>query len=199
MGTHFAYPEMMHLPSQSDKNKSKRYIYIMLLNYPDRFSRVFRFFSRCKFSHASIGVSDTDWTFFSYVLKGFRKELPKKHPTFKKQEVLCRLYRVEVSDEVYNKTKAALEDHASRAHDYKFSYLGFVLCVLRIVYPLKGQYICSQFVSEILEQTNAVPLKKHSSLYLPDDFTKMSELDLCYSGYLSQLYQPANLNKLTLA
>jgi hypothetical protein len=199
MQSYYGYPEMLDFSDLPIVDNRKRYVYIMLLNYPDRFSRMFRFISRCRFSHASIGVSDTDLTFFSYVLKGFRKELPKNHPTYKKQEVLCRLYRVEVSEEVYLKTKNALEEHARQAGNHKFSYLGFALCVLNIAYSLKGQYICSQFVSEILEKADAVPLKKHRSLYLPDDFMKMSELDLCFSGYLSQLCQPTMLSGLALA
>jgi inositol transport system substrate-binding protein len=65
-----------------------------------------------------------------------------------------------------------------------------MLCFLRIAYPLKDKYFCSQFVSEILEKVKAVPLKKHYSLYLPDDFMRMSELDLCFTGNLSQLMNP---------
>jgi len=205
MQAHCFVPDMIQFQGlngfteQLNEKPKKRYIYIMLLNYPDRFSKMFRFISRSKFSHASIGVSDSDWTFFSYVLKGFRREYPKKHPTYKKQEVLCKLYRVEVSEQKYQKTKKALEDHAAGAHDNKFSYLGFCLAVLHIAYPLKKQYICSQFVTEILEEVDAVPLKKHRSLYLPDDFIKMDELDLCYSGNLSQLYRPNSSGEPTFA
>ena len=165
----------------------KRYINILLLRYPDRFSKTFRFFSRCKYSHASIGISDSDFTFFSYVLKGFRTEFPRKHPTYKTQEIPCELYRIEVSEEKYNFAKAALEDHVRHSPNCRFSYLSFVFCFMRIKMPLKDRYICSQFVSEILDKVNAVPLAKHSSLYLPDDFMKMKELEHCYSGYLSQL------------
>jgi hypothetical protein len=42
-------------------------------------------------------------------------------------------------------------------------------------------------VCEILEQIRAVPLAKHSALYLPDDFMKMDGLDLCFSGHLSHI------------
>ena len=186
----YAYPNIFATNGQQIIADRKKYIYILLLSYPDNFSRVFRFFSRCKYSHASIGVSDSDWTFFSYVLKGFRTEYPKKHTTFKKREVRCRLYRLEVTDETYDVTKAALEDHVQQSHKCKFSYLALMLCYLRIAYPLKHKYICSQFVSEILHKVQAVPLKKHYSLYLPDDFMRMSELDLCFAGNLSQLMNP---------
>ena len=107
--------------------------------------------------------------------------------TFKNQEVPCQLYRVEVSDEVYNVAQTTLEDHAEQADKFKYSTLGLFLCIMRIVYKRKHQYFCSQFVSETLEQLKAVPLEKHSALYLPDDFTTMKGLDLWFSGYLSEL------------
>ena len=68
---------------------SKRYIYVLLLRYPDTFSKIFRIFSRGHYNHASIGISNSDGVFYSYVTKGFRKEIPKKHPTLKKRKFLA--------------------------------------------------------------------------------------------------------------
>jgi len=165
----------------------KRYIYILLVRYPDMSSRLFRFITRGCYSHASIGISNTDGIFYSYVTTGFRKELPRQHPTFKQREIPCRLYRMEISDEIHDVAKAVLDDHAKQSHKFKYNTLGVILCLFRIVYMRKHRYFCSQFVSEILGQIRAVPLAKHSSLYLPDDFMNMKELDFCFSGYLSQL------------
>ncbi|MCL2137209.1 MAG: hypothetical protein FWH40_06795 [Coriobacteriia bacterium] len=83
-----------------------------------------------------------------------------------------------------------MDDHIKRSHNCRFSYLGLVLCYLGIRIRLKDRYFCSQFVSEIIEKAEAVPLAKHSSLYLPDDFMAMNGLDHCYSGNLSQLVNP---------
>lgn len=165
----------------------KRYIYVLLVRYPDIFSRIFRFISRANYSHASIGVSGSMGTFYSYVTTGFRKELPREHPRFRKREIPCSLYRVEISNETYNETKAALSEHERQAHKFKYSTLGVILCYLRIAYKRRNRYFCSQFVSEILQQTDAVPLKKRSYLYLPDDFMATEELSLCFSGKLSEL------------
>ena len=181
-----ACPEIKNIEAQQEAI-SKKYIYVLLLRYPDTFSKIFRFISRCRFNHASIGVSESDGIFYSYVTKGFRKELPIEHPTFKQKEVPCKLYRVEVSDEIHGVTKATLKDHAKQAHNYKYNNLGLALCLLHVVYPFRNKFFCSQFVSEILADMKAVPLEKHCSLYLPDDFENMKGLDLCFSGYLSQL------------
>ena len=169
------------------ESQNRQYIYILLLRYPDVFSVLFRLFTRCKYNHVSIGVSGSNGIFYSYVTKGFRKEFPRRHPTFKQHEVPCKLYQVEVSNESYNSAKAVLEDHEKQANRFKYNFLGVILCLLRIVRPIKNRYFCSQFVSDILQKTEAIPLAKHCSLYLPDDFTKTEGLDLCFSGCLSQL------------
>ena len=175
----------------SYESASKRYIYILLTCYPDTFSKLLRFFSRGQYNHASIGVSDSDGVFYSYVTTGFRKEMPKEHPQFKKHEVPCRLYRLPVSDEVYEMARTLLEGHAERADRFKYNTLGLIFCVLRMVYKRENRFFCSQFVSEVLQELGAIPLKKHSALYLPDDFTKMQGLDLSFAGYLSELVKPS--------
>ena len=119
---------------------SKQYIYVLLLRYPDLFSKTFRIFTRCKYSHASIEVSGFNGCFYSYVTKGFRKEQPLKHPTFKKREVPYKLYRVKTSVKVYQVTLSALEDHAKNAHKFKYNSFGVILCLLHIVWPMRNQY-----------------------------------------------------------
>ena len=173
---------------------NERYIYIILLRYPDLFSKIFRIFTRCEYNHVSIGVSESNGSFYSFVTKGFRKELPLQHPTFKQHEVPCKLYRLKITDEVHHVMRLTLEEHEKKAHKLKYNYFGLLLCLLRIVWPMKNQYFCSQFVSEVLGEVGTVPLEKHSNLYLPDDFTKMRELELCYSGFLSQLVRPKILS-----
>ena len=176
---------------RSQEKSGKRYIYIILVRYPDAFSKAFRFLSRGRYNHVSIGLSGSDGTFYSYVATGFRKEFPQKHPTFKGEEIPCKLYGLEISDETHRVAKAVLEDHADQAHRFKYSKIGLLLCLLRIVYKRKNEYFCSQFVSEVLGQLQAVPLAKHSALYLPDDFMKMKELRLRFTGYLSELVNAA--------
>ena len=184
------YKDMIQDSVIKSEIECNKYIYVILLRYPDLFSTMFRIFTRCEYNHASIGISESNGSFYSFVTKGFRKEMPLQHPTFKQKEVPCKLYRLKITDEVYHVARLTLEDHVKKAHKLKYSYLGVILCLLRIVWPVKNQYFCSQFVSEILSETGTISLEKHSALYLPDDFTKMGDLELCYSGHLSKLNRP---------
>jgi len=191
-----AYQNSDYISNINTMDNCNRYIYILLLRYPDIFSKIFRFVTRERFSHVSIGISDSDEVFYSYVSKGFRKEFPKNHPTFKGEEIPCRLYCLEIPNNVYNIAKAVLENHAIQSYKCKYNFFGVLLCLLQIVYKRKNKYFCSQFVSEVLEQLKAVPLAKHSTLYLPDDFTKMKSLDLQFAGYLSDLFTTSAISTL---
>ena len=165
----------------------KWYVYILLMRYPDNFSRAVRFFTRMRYSHASVGLGGANGTFYSYVIKGFRRELPEKHPTFRQAEVPCRLYKLAVSEKIYEAVKTALAEHEKQATRYRYTVFGMILSLLRITYKRKNRYFCSQFVSEMLEKAQAVPLHKPSARYLPDDFMKMAELELCFTGNMSEM------------
>lgn len=169
-----------------------RYINILLTRYPGVTSKIFRMFTGDYFTHASIGVSDTDGIFYSFVTKGFRIEVPKKHPTFRKKDVLCGLYRIKVSEDVYKKAKNMLETYARQFDKYKYTRIGLVFGLFQITYKLRNRYFCSQFVLEVLEHAEVIRLSKDSSLYLPDDFMKINELDLYYRGTLRELIHLAS-------
>lgn len=186
------YQESEKIAKRKQKHSSKKHIYILLMRYPDVFSKFFGIISGGYYSHASIGTSGSEGVFYSYVKKGFRKELPTEHPTFKDKEVPCKLYCLDVSDEIYNVVQTILENHVNQAEQVKYSIWGVFLCLLRIGHKKENKYFCSQFVSEVLEQSKVLSLEKHSSLYLPDDFVKMKGLDLWFSGYLSEF---ANFSK----
>lgn len=173
-----------------EKNK---YILVMLTKYPDTFSTIFRKVARWKYTHVSIGLEDTEQRYFSIVRKGFRVDDFRKHPTAKKQEVPCELYRIPVSDNVFEKVEEALEYHSGNSKYYKYSYFGLFLCMMRISMKKKNRYFCSQFVAEILEYAKVLNLGKHSSLFLPDDFQRISELHLVFKGTLKNLMNAGSL------
>ena len=53
---------------------------------------------------------------------------------------------------------------------------------MNIAYDRKSHYFCSEFVSEVLEMSNALELQKHPSLMRPADYTKIEELNCLFDG-----------------
>jgi len=168
-----------------EKTKS---VFILLTAQLDTMSKLFRLFTRAKYTHASIGIDDHFNHFFSFVTKdGFYLERPTKSRKVKKMARQCALYRLDVTEEIYGTIKETIEKFQLHVKQYRYSYLGVLLCLLRIPHRKKNCYFCSQFVSEVLTLSGAAQLKKESALYLPDDFRKEPMLRILFQGSLGEL------------
>lgn len=163
---------------------NEKCIYVLLTKFTDTASKAIRGLTRSTYTHASIGIDENCEEFYSFVTNGFRKEQFNRFSKTRRQETACCLYKIHVSEEIYDEICIILKKHESKANYYKYSKLGVALCLLHIGHKIRHRYFCSQFVAEILQMSDVIQAKKSSSLYLPDDFMKMKELDLCYCGNL---------------
>ena len=175
----------------SVKTKS---VFILLTEQYDPMSRFVRFITWGKYTHASIGLDDHFNHFFSFVTKnGFYLERPIKSKKAKKMARKCALYRLDVTEEIYEKIKNMIEGFQIRIEQYHYNYFGVLLCllkipcILRIPHYRKNCYFCSQFVSELLTLSGAAKLRKKPSLYLPDDFIREPMLRILFQGSLGEL------------
>lgn len=89
-----------------------------------------------------------------------------------------------MSEKVYEKVRNLLFRYTKHQRDYRYSRLGIALSLLHIPYKRKNAYFCSHFVADVLEQGNAVDLKKDSAGYLPGDLRKLPGLKLHFQGNL---------------
>ena len=99
----------------------------------------------------------------------------------------CAVYKVTVSDDVYDKVKSKVERTFKNRKNYGFNVVGLILCRMGIVYKRKRKFFCSQFVSSVLMEEGVIHRKKDPCLVRPNDFTKFSELDCVYEGRLNEL------------
>ena len=164
-----------------------KYVYVLLTKFSDRASKAIRGLTRSSYTHASLGIDEKYEEFYSIVTKGFRREQFHRFSKERRLETSCRLYKIHVSDEVYEEICIILKRHEARSKHYKYSKLGVALCLLHIGHKINHRYFCSQFVAEILQSSQVISSKKSSSLFLPDDFMDIKELDLCYCGNLDGL------------
>jgi len=168
--------------------KTSKTVFVLLTAHSSLSSRLFRLFTLEKYNHASIGIADDASHFFSFVTKsGFYLERPLKSKKPKKRARKCALYQLDVTEETYEAVRNRLVEFDLHAKQYRYSYLGLMLCMLRIPYYRENNYFCSQFVSELLTVTGAVQLQKQPSLYLPDDFRMEPQLKLFFQGTLGEL------------
>lgn len=113
-----------------------------------------------------------------YLDRGFFKRYPR---------IPCALYELQVTDQAYESAKIAVENMMLDADRYKFNIWGLLLCRLSIPSHRKRHYFCSEFVSKILIESNAVTLPKKPSLMRPSDYAKLPELACLFEGRVAGL------------
>jgi len=163
--------------------QNKRTIAILLTRHHSIFSNFIYVISGRGYTHASLSLDSDRDCFYSFTFKGFSIEHPKKRrSTNKKRKSVC--YQLTVSESSYERLKTQITGILEKQDEYQYSSFGLFLCILHIPHKFRKEYFCSQFVAEMLTQSSAIELKRHSSLYLPNQFVKELECHPHLSGTL---------------
>ena len=150
-----------------------RKISVLLTRYHSLFSDFIYFTSGRGYTHASISLGE-DTCYYSFNLKGICVEnLAERKPVSKDPKSIC--YEFEVSEFDYERMKRKIQVMLSNRQLFHYNRLGLIFCFLHIPFKRTQHYFCSQFVAELLSLTEDITLKKHPSLYLPNQFVKELE------------------------
>ena len=165
----------------------QRHIYVLLMRMPDTVSKALSLWMRFHYTHVSIGLDEDLEHFYSFGYSGFRIESIERFNNSDKGPFPCALYQIPVSEQTYDRVKQQLMSFVDRKENFKFHLFGVALALFRIRHKFEGRYFCSQFVSEVLHECEVMPQHKHSSLFMPRDFSKQKELRLVFQGMLTSL------------
>lgn len=166
---------------------ANRNLFILLTRFPDMGSKAIEAITGFYYTHASIGLEEDMNTFYSFVCKGFIIEKITRYVKPDREPYPCQLYKLEVSEKVYNSVKMLLELFVRNKCNMHYTRLGVALSLLKIPYKRKYHYFCSQFVADILKHGQAAKLKKDSTLYLPGDLKSLPEVQLNFQGNLQSM------------
>lgn len=172
-------------------------IYILLTRSGTLLSKLVYAATGASYTHASMAFdaelsclySSTRKNGYTMFPAGPSKEYLNKGVLRLRDNAPCALYELEVSDEAYVRALRRTEEFMRHSEEYSFNILGLILCALHIRWQRRRHYFCSQFVSEVLEQSGALALPKDSTLMHPSDYTRLPGLECLYTGPLSQLPQ----------
>ena len=164
-------------------------IYILLTRSGTLLSKLVYAATGASYTHASMSFdaelsclySSTRKNGYTMFPAGPSKEYLNKGVFRLRDNAPCALYALEVSDEAYSHALHRAEEFMRHSEEYSFNILGLILCALHIRWQRRRHYFCSQFVSEVLEQSGA--------LALPKDSTLMPQLKCLYKGRLADLPQ----------
>ena len=165
----------------------QRNIYVLLMRMPDKVSKALSLWMRFHYTHVSIGLEEDMEHFYSFGYSGFRIESVERYNRSDKGPFPCALYEIPVSEKMYERVKKHLLSFVERKADLRYTKLGVALALCKIRHKFEDQYFCSQFVSEVLQDCDIIPQRKHSSLFMPRDFSKQKELRLVFQGMLTSL------------
>lgn len=148
-------------------------ISILLTKYSDFTSCLLYHIAGHGYTHASLGLDETDGEFYSFNYKGFCVETLEKHRRRGVNKSMC--YQLKIQDEAYQDISQRVKAFEQQRVKYQYTRLGVIFAILHIPFCWKNHYICSQFVAELLIKSGAVPLRRNASLYLPNQLR--SELE----------------------
>lgn len=148
----------------------KKYtISILLTKYEDFTSKLVYYLTGRGYTHASIGLDESQDVYYSFNSKGFRRECPMKHKE-KIKDSIC--YKLDVTKEEHEKVVELINAFQENRFEWRYSTLGVILCVLQIPHKRAKHYFCSQFVAEVLQKAKIAELKMNASLYHPNNLEK---------------------------
>mgnify|MGYP002611778156 CR=1 FL=1 len=177
-------------------------IYILLTRSGTLLSKLVYAATGASYTHASMAFdaelsclySSTRKNGYTMFPAGPSKEYLNRGVFRLRDNAPCALYALEVSDEAYSHALCRAEEFMRHSEEYSFNTLGLILCGLHIRWQRRRHYFCSQFVSEVLEQSGALALPKDSTLMHPNDYTQLGQLRCVYEGRLSGLPQRQNMD-----
>lgn len=172
-------------------------LYIFLTRSGTLLSNLVYHLTGAQYTHVSLAFDEDLSTLYSSTRKngytmfpaGPSKEYLNKGVFRLRDNAPCALYALEVSDEAYSNALHRAEEFMRHSEEYSFNILGLILCALHIRWQRRRHYFCSQFVSEVLEQSGALALPKDSTLMHPSDYTTLPGLECLYTGPLRELPQ----------
>ena len=172
-------------------------IYILLTRSGTLLSKLVYAATGSSYTHASMAFdadlsclySSTRKNGYTMFPAGPSKEYLNKGVFRLRDDAPCALYALEVSDEAYCRALHRAEEFMRHSEEYSFNTLGLILCGLHIRWQRRHHYFCSQFVSEVLEQSGALALPKDSTLMHPNDYALLPQLKCLYKGRLADLPQ----------
>ena len=171
-----------------NKPTNKRKVYLLLTKFPDTGTKIIKALTGLEYPHTSIGLDEDMNTFYSFVYKGFIVEKINRYAKPGRENIPCKLYEMNVSEETYLKIKQALEYFVEFRDYFYYSKTSLVLSILGLPYKRsRFGFFCSQFVAHILQKSMENKEIKCVNRCFSNDLSSISGMHLKYQGTLRSM------------
>lgn len=169
-----------------------RTIYIVLTDTGTLLSKAIGMYTREDLNHVSIAFDEQLTEMYSFGRKqrhnpfvgGFVKENAAEG-IFKQAN--CAIYSFEVNHVEYEIMRNKIRQIEHSNERYKYNFIGLFAVALNKRLERKRAFFCSQFVAMVVNESGIRMFEVPPSLVQPHHFSKLTYLQLAYSGSL-QLY-----------
>lgn len=170
-------------------------IYIFLTKSTTICSRLVYIATRSEFTHAAISLDDSFDKLYTFSRKHRYLPLPAGFVTESMYDgimgdsdnMVCGVYRLNITNKTYNKLETILNDMEFHRSKYRYSILGLLFCLFNKAFEREDYCFCSQFVYRTLSESEAIQYERPSSLVRPMDLPDLSEAMEVFKGTIGDL------------
>lgn len=171
-----------------------RKLFILLSHSGSFVSKCIGIYTRKPYSHVSIALDINLEEVYSFarlkphnpLIGGFVRE-DVDHGTFSVYpNTICELYSINITNGQFDQLVKEIRRFTHSDHRYGYNYLGVLGLALNNPIKRKYNYFCSQFVAEVLYNSDIKIINKDVGLTTPNDFRNNENLHLIYEGSLRQ-------------
>lgn len=173
---------------------SNKHVYLVFTKTGTWLSRLIGVFSDIKYAHSSISFDNSFTKMYSFgrtnpdnpFSGGFVEENLYDGVFKRSTKCECLIYRVTVTEEQYSALQKQIDKFMQRKTVYRYNFLGLIGILLNLPIKRENYYFCSQFVSEILMESNVHRWKKTPELMRTNDLFSMNNLEFVREGLVNE-------------
>lgn len=181
---------------------NNRNIYLVFTKTGTWLSKLIYVFSKIKYAHSSISLDDSFMRMYSFgrinpdnpFSGGFVEENLSEGVYKKFTRCECMIYRVKVTEEQYTSLQEQIKKFSAERENLKYNFLGLFGILLNKPLGRKNYYFCSQFVSEILMESNVFQSDKSPELIRTSELFAIRNKEIIYEGFLRENNQATLLH-----
>ncbi|VYU01686.1 hypothetical protein [Clostridium tertium] len=169
---------------------NEKNIYLVFSNTGTILSKCIYLYTKDKYVHVSISFDDSFDKMYSFgriypsipFIGGFVQENLKDGVYKKFENSKCVIYKVTISNHQYNLLKKELNEFINSEKRYGYNLIGLFGVVLQRPIKRNNRYFCSEFVSQLLINSNIYNSNKCPSLIKPSDLLEITQKEFVYEG-----------------
>lgn len=164
-------------------------IYIVLIHSSTVPSRLIGFFTRDKYTHASISLDKELRQMYSFSRRWatnpfigcFKREVIEDALHNNRVAIPSVVLELSVTEEQYMMVITQIEAFVKERNRYGYNYIGLLANFFRLKYKNDARFFCSEFVYHILYESGILDLRIHRGFVSPQDLLKVGN-KIVYEG-----------------